>query len=69
MACWNRCRHENERAMTDKNFMMSELHIEIHNLITHFIVCLDGGLYIVLSAVPRSLSSGRLYTTFEEFEC
>ena len=55
--------------MTDKNLTMSELQIFIHNPITHCIVCLGGGLCFVLSAVPRPLSSGRLYITFEELEC
>ena len=55
--------------MPDKNLTMSELHIDIHDPTTHFIVFLDGGLYIVLSAVPRPLSIGRLYITFEEVEC
>ena len=55
--------------MPDKNLTMSELHVNIHNTITHFLVCLDGGLYIALSEVPRPLSSGRLYIPFEEVEC
>ena len=55
--------------MTDKNLRMSELHIFINNPITHFIVCLAGGLCFLLSAVPRPLSSGRLYIAFEEVDC
>ena len=52
--------------MTDKDLMMSELHTDIHNAIS---LCVLMVVSIVLEAVPRPLSSGRLYIVIEEEGC
>ena len=46
--------------MTDKNLMMSELHIFVHNPITKFIVSLGGGGLCFVLSVVHHVSGGRM---------